>query len=53
MLRKDVQCKRKIFKTIPGTELPRCTNFDINPFVKDFEKIINLINKCYFYASSN
>ena len=25
-------------------ELSRCTNFDINLFVKDFEKLINLIN---------
>ena len=34
-------------------ELSRCTNFDVNLFVKDFEKLINLINKCYCYASSN
>ena len=34
-------------------ELSRSTNFDINLFVKDFEKLINLINKCYCYASSN
>ena len=26
-------------------ELSRCTNFDMNLFVKDFEKLINLINK--------
>ena len=29
------------------------TNFDINLSVKDFEKLINLINKCCCYASSN
>ena len=34
-------------------ELSCDTNFDINLFVKDFEKLINLINKCYCYASSN
>ena len=34
-------------------ELSRLANFDINLFVKDFEKLINLINKCYCYASSN
>ena len=27
-------------------ELSRRTNFDINLFVKDFEKLMNLINKC-------
>ena len=34
-------------------ELSYCTNFDINLFVKDFEKLINLINKYYCYVSSN
>ena len=34
-------------------ELSRRTNFDINLFVKDFEKLTNLINKCDCYASSN
>ena len=34
-------------------ELSRRTNFGINLFVKDFEKLINLINECYCYASSN
>ena len=34
-------------------ELSRRTNFDINLFVKDFEKLMNLINKCHCYASSN
>ena len=32
-------------------ELSRCTNFDINLFVPDFEKLINLINKRYCYAT--
>ena len=49
MLQKNVHCKKN-FKTI----LPEIlTNFDINLFVKDFDKLISLINKCYCYASSN
>ena len=26
-----------------------CVNFDISLFVQDFDKLINLINKCYYY----
>ena len=36
--------KKNLQNNTPGTELFRCTNFDINTFVKDFEKLINLIN---------
>ena len=64
MLRKNVQCKRKkLQNNTPGIETTyslsnyfsesHCTSFDINLFVKDLEKLINLIYKCYRYASSN